>query len=248
MGDATEKLLAYQNDPSRFDIPGKDLRADQIAALNERFVERKDAIKLLAHRADEAGITQILSLNDMVPLLFPHTAYKSYPESFLVEEKWDRLSKWLGTISPHAIPAIDTASINDIDDWIDQLQAKGHFISCSSGTTGKSAMLIASEKDMAWSRVDTVNVFAWGSGVEPRQDRKLIGCAPVATVPKNVIISEAQYAAFFDSLDVILSPVTGSPAVPVGEMMTGIEMSRPNTEVFIERSACRPATCGASPS
>lgn len=196
MGDATEKLLAYQNDPSRFDIPGKDLRADQIAALNERFIERKDAIKLLAHRANEAGITQILSLNDMVPLLFPHTAYKSYPESFLVEEKWDRLSKWLGTISPHAIPAIDAARINDIDDWIDQLQAKRHFISCSSGTTGKSAMLIASEKDMAWSRVDTVNVFAWGSGVEPRQDRKLIGCAPVATVPKNVIISEAQYSAF----------------------------------------------------
>lgn len=28
---------------------------------------------------------------------------------------------------------------------------------------------------------------------------------------------EAQYAAFFDSLDVILTPVTGSPAVPVGE-------------------------------
>ena len=196
MGDATEKLLAYQSNPSRFDISWKDLRADQIAALNERFIERKDAIKLLAHRASEAGITQILSLNDMVPLLFPHTAYKSYPESFLVEEKWDRLSKWLGTISPHAIPAIDAARINDIDDWIDQLQAKGHFISCSSGTTGKSAMLIASEKDMAWSRVDTVNVFAWGSGVEPRQDRKLIGCAPVATVPKNAIISEAQYSAF----------------------------------------------------
>ena len=28
---------------------------------------------------------------------------------------------------------------------------------------------------------------------------------------------EAQYSAFFDSLDVILTPVTGSPAVPVGE-------------------------------
>jgi amidase len=28
---------------------------------------------------------------------------------------------------------------------------------------------------------------------------------------------EAQYAAFFDSLDVILTPVTGSPAIPVGE-------------------------------
>ena len=196
MGEVTEKLLAYQSNPSRFDIPWTDLQVDQIAALNERFVERKEQIKLLAHRAREAEITQIKTLYDIVPLLFPHTAYKSYPESFLVEEKWDRLSKWLGTISTHTIAAIDMDHIVDIDDWIDQLQAKGNYISCSSGTTGKSAMLIASEKDMDWSRVDTVNVFAWGSGVEPRQDRKLIGCAPVATVPKNVVISEAQYAAF----------------------------------------------------
>jgi amidase len=28
---------------------------------------------------------------------------------------------------------------------------------------------------------------------------------------------EAQYAAFFDTIDVILTPVTGSPAVPVGD-------------------------------
>jgi hypothetical protein len=41
-----------------------------------------------------------------------------------------------------------------------------------------------------------VGVFAWGSGVEPAQDRKMIGCAPVATVPKNTTIAEAQRAAF----------------------------------------------------
>jgi hypothetical protein len=196
MSEATGRLLGYQTKADRFDIAWADLQAGQIAALNERFQDRKDKIKLLAHRASEAGIDEIKSLDEMVPLLFPHTAYKSYPESFLVEEKWDRLSKWLGTISPHPIAAIDIAQIGDIDDWIDQLQAKGNYISCSSGTTGKSAMLIASEKDIDWSRVDTVNVFAWGSGVEPKQDRKLIGCAPVATVPKNVIISDAQYAAF----------------------------------------------------
>ena len=196
MGEITEKLLAYQSDPARFDIAWADLQADHIAALNERFAERRDCIKLLGHRASEAGITEIASLEDMVPLLFPHTAYKSYPESFLIDQRWDRLSKWMSTISPHPITAVDMASIGDIDDWIDQLQARGNFISCSSGTTGKSAMLIASERDMAWSRVDTVNVFAWGSGVEPKQDRKLIGCAPVATVPKNQIIGEAQYAAF----------------------------------------------------
>ena len=37
-------------------------------------------------------------------------------------------------------------------------QAVGHFISCSSGTTGKSAILIASAKDMDWSRIDMVQV------------------------------------------------------------------------------------------
>ena len=102
-----------------------------------------------------------------MPLLFPHTAYKSYPESFLTEQKWDRLGKWLGTISTYPIAPIETDDIDDIDVWIDRLEAAGHYVSCSSGTTGKSAMLIASEQDMEWSRIDTVEVFSWGSGVKP---------------------------------------------------------------------------------
>ena len=38
-------------------------------------------------RAEEAESTEIRQLEDVVPLLFPHTAYKSYPESFLMEER-----------------------------------------------------------------------------------------------------------------------------------------------------------------
>ena len=34
-----------------------------------------------------------------MPLLFPHSVYKSYPESFLIEERWDRLGKWLGAVA-----------------------------------------------------------------------------------------------------------------------------------------------------
>ena len=198
MGAAIEKLTAMVRDEDRFSHAAADLRATQIAALDERFQDRKARIKLLAHRAEEAAITTIRSLDDMVPLLFPHTAYKSYPESFLIEQKWDRLIKWLGTISPHPIVPIETADITDIDVWIERLEANGNYISCSSGTTGKSAMLIASEKDMDWSRIDTVQVFAWGSGVKPAQDRRVMGLAPVAAVPKNRIIGEAQLAAFGD--------------------------------------------------
>ena len=198
MGACVERLTKLVDDPERFAIPYTDLRAAQIAAMNERFQERKQRIKLLAHRAREAGVGEIRSREDMVPLLFPHTAYKSYAESFLSEQKWDRLGKWLGTISPYPIAPIETGDIGGIDEWIGRLESKGHYISCSSGTTGKSAMLLASGADMQWSRRDTVGVFSWGSGVQPARDRRMFGVAPIAHVPKNVTIAEAQAAAFGD--------------------------------------------------
>jgi hypothetical protein len=196
MGAAADKLTGMVRSPERFNYHAEEVRATQVAALSERFHERKDCLKLLAHRAEEAGTEEIRSVEDMVPLLFPHTAYKSYPESFLMDERWDRLTKWLGTVSPYPIEGVDLEGIADIDEWIERLSAKGYFISCSSGTTGKSAMLIASQKDMDWSKIDTVGVFSWGSGVEPAQDRKMIGTAPVASVPKNITIGEAQREAF----------------------------------------------------
>jgi hypothetical protein len=196
MGTAVDKLTALVADPQRFSFSADELRETQVAALDERFQERKSRIKLLALRAREAGLERIDRIADIVQVLFPHTAYKSYPESFLMEERWDKLTKWLGTISPYPIEGIDLEDVKDVDDWIERLAAKGHFISCSSGTTGKSAMLIASQQDMDWSKIDTVNVFSWGSGVQPAQDRLIVGSAPVATVPKNKTIAQAQYDAF----------------------------------------------------
>src|SRR5579864_1652148 len=124
MSPATEKLTRLIAAEDRFDHSHAELRETQQEALNERFQERKDRIKLLGHRAREAGTTEIRRREDMVPLLFPHTVYKSYPESFLIEERWDRLGKWLGTVSPHPISPIETSDITGIDDWIDRLQAK----------------------------------------------------------------------------------------------------------------------------
>lgn len=198
MGSATDRLTGLADAPDRFDHSPADLRSAQLAAIDEQFQERKDRIRLLGHRAREAGVTRVEHPQDVVPLLFPHSVYKSYPESFLAEKRWDRLGKWLGTVSPYPISPIETADITDIDDWIGRLEAQGHYVSCSSGTTGKSAMLLASERDMTWSRRDTVNIFAWGSGVQPAQDRRVVGVAFTATVPKNVIIGKAQQAAFGD--------------------------------------------------
>jgi hypothetical protein len=195
---AVERLTRLVDGPERFSIPHSELREAQTEAMNERFQERQGRIKLLASRAKEANLSEVRSREDMVPLLFPHTAYKSYPESFLSERKWDRLNKWLGTISPYPIAPIETSDIEDMDEWIARLGAAGHLLSCTSGTTGKAAMLIASEKDMAWTRVDTVQVYSWGSGVQPERDRRMFGVAPVAHAPKNLMVSAAQREAFCD--------------------------------------------------
>jgi len=93
VGGAVERLTNLVRAKNRFAIPYSELREAQAEAMNERFVERRDRIKLLAFRSRESGIHEIRSREDMVPLLFPHTAYKSYPESFLSEQRWDRLGK-----------------------------------------------------------------------------------------------------------------------------------------------------------
>src|ERR1700729_1447458 len=93
MGKAVARLTRLVHSENRYDIPADELQAEQIAALNERFQERRDTIAVVGRRADEAGLQQVCSLEGVVPLLLPHTAYKSYPESWLAQKRWDRLSK-----------------------------------------------------------------------------------------------------------------------------------------------------------
>src|SRR5260370_7849679 len=103
MSSAAERLTRLAAADDRFDYSHAELRETQVEALNERFQERKDRIKLLGHRALEAGITEVRSREDVVPLLLPHTVYKSYPESFLLDVGSDRPAKSLSTSSPYPL-------------------------------------------------------------------------------------------------------------------------------------------------
>ena len=53
MSPAIEKLTRLAAAEDRFDHSHAELRETQQEALNERFQERKDRIKLLGHRARE---------------------------------------------------------------------------------------------------------------------------------------------------------------------------------------------------
>jgi hypothetical protein len=198
MGAEVERLTGLVGAQDRYSIPFADLRGAQVAAMNERFQERKDRIKLVGHRAREAGISEVRSHEDMVRLLLPHIAYKSYPENWLAGKRWDRLSKWLDTVSTHRVPLDKASDAVDVDGWVQKLADNGFFVSCSSGTTGKSAMLVASRKDMDWCKQEAVATFSWGSGIKPAQDRLMFGMAAVAHVPRNLATGEAYVAALQD--------------------------------------------------
>ena len=137
VGEAVYELISYMPDASGFDIPFAELRDLQVRALNERLQERIDKIKLVKLRADEAGITEIRSLADIVPLLLPHTAYKSYPESFLTERKWDRLTKWLGTVSTYPTDDVDLSGGGEVDALVEACGQSRLVGSFASGTRGK---------------------------------------------------------------------------------------------------------------
>jgi hypothetical protein len=221
---AVEELTGRVDAADPYDYSHDEVRDHQIAAIDERFQGRKDAIKLLAHRAEQAGLDGVSSFEDAVQVLFPHTAYKSYPESFLISGRWDRMSKWLDTVSSHRVPVDAVKNASDVDGWLASLEREGVFVSCSSGTTGKSAMLPASAADMAWVRREAPVAYAWGSGTELKPDRQMFGMAPIAYTPRNNATGEAYTAALQDpTAERFAYPV---PPITVGDLTNMVVMRK----------------------
>ncbi|HEV8314484.1 MAG TPA: hypothetical protein VGQ23_15580, partial [Burkholderiaceae bacterium] len=73
--------LVHHDDPYRH--APDNLQALQLEAVRERFAQRRKQIRVLEHRAREAGVDELRSLNDAVGLLFADANYKSYPEAFV---------------------------------------------------------------------------------------------------------------------------------------------------------------------
>jgi hypothetical protein len=124
------------------------LRELQLEALRERFAEKRRQIPILAHRAKESGVEDIRSLDDVVPLLFTHTNYKSYPESFVDKGQWANMNLWLQTLSSRPVRNVELDGVRDADDWIARLADAGHHVFASSGTSGKCSFLDQTQQDV----------------------------------------------------------------------------------------------------
>lgn len=134
--------------PAALRMPVKDLEALQLAALRQRFAEMRQAITVLKTMSDEQGLAEIVQLDDVVPVLFAHTVYKSYPVSLLEKSRFDQLTRWLNKLSATDLSSVPIAACNSIDSWMDTLSAHTDLVPVhSSGTSGTISFLPRTNSD-----------------------------------------------------------------------------------------------------
>ncbi len=182
---------------------------DLIEVLDARFQERRAQVPVLAQRADGEGITEIGSREDLVPLLFPHTTYKSYPESLIAKGKWAQMNRWLDSLSTHRVADIDVDGVQDVDDWIDRLESAGHMVSSSSGTSGKGSFLNKTQFDRHTSSQNMLDCLA-ELGLPPANKWNFIPVGPETTLSSHIAMRE-MLAASYRSPDSIELPPTSAP-------------------------------------
>ncbi len=222
--ETVDKLVSHMDSGTGYDPSYEEVREDQVRAINERFQQRAGQIRLVGMRAEDAGITEITRLEDVVPLLLPHTAYKSYPESFLSQKKWDKLTKWLSTVSTSSFSDVDLDGLEGIDDWVDRLAEAGYFLSCSSGTTGNPAILTSTKGDAEFCRQDGAIAMAWGSAMRPDHDRQGFSFAMMTDTPRNRVMTGGMTRTYFDpDKDFFTFPI---PPMTIGSITKMIELRK----------------------
>ncbi|MEP7349448.1 MAG: hypothetical protein ABI668_05785 [Sphingorhabdus sp.] len=178
MVDHRRELLDLIVSPDAFGQSAEDLAPLQLAAAQQVFEQQHSAIPILARRADEAGITNIASLHDLVPLLLAHTAYKSYPTAFVEKNRWDRMNHWLSTVSTPDFADVDVSGVENADQWIARLGDHGHLVLATSGTSGKCSFLNASRHDRALKERHFKHVLGWPETI-PANDREVFWLGPI---------------------------------------------------------------------
>jgi len=132
-----------------FSMPASELDPLRLAAAQEVFEAHVQKIPLLKKRAEDGGITRIKSFADIVPLLFAHTSYKSYPQALFDKGRWDAMLKWMQTMSASDLSNVDLEGIVDVDDFVERLWAAGHAVLTTSGSSGKVSFLNHTMQDRA---------------------------------------------------------------------------------------------------
>jgi hypothetical protein len=97
--------------------------------------------------------------------------------------------------------------VTDIDTWIESLANAGHYVSCSSGTTGKCSIIPASMGDRTFTTRNLPASMTWATGIPPVRDYKIF---ILATVAKSFRAEDGK-VGFANSFAKSQHPFPGEP-------------------------------------
>lgn len=171
--------VSFRDDPRNYfaqsitrmhTIDRSELEQMQLDALRTRVGEHLDSIEMAANLARRVGVgaTDIAAFDDVAPLLFAHTVFKSYPSTLIVNKRFDLMTSWLNKQTSYDLSHVDTDGCASIDEWIDRLDAQTPLQAItSSGTTG-TISIIPKSKHGAAENMRLWRLFLFQRfGVEP---------------------------------------------------------------------------------
>lgn len=123
-------------------LPLAQQEALQVEALQQRFAAMAEALPPLKALVEASGTREIRRLEDVAPLMFPHTLFKSYPGYLLDDLRFPELTEWLSRLTLVDLSPVRDREFDAIDHWMDALDAEtGLAILTSSGTTEALSLL-----------------------------------------------------------------------------------------------------------
>lgn len=125
-----------------YSLDQEQVRKVQLAVLRRRFDELRPQLPRLDKTATENRITDLQSLDDVVPLLTPHVVYKSYPLSLIDNCRFEQLNLWLNGLTTHDLSGLDVSKCESLEEWLNVIESETPVrVVTSSGTSGKISLL-----------------------------------------------------------------------------------------------------------
>jgi hypothetical protein len=150
-----------------FSMGPEEAEAFQLSSARRRFAEQLPLLSALQLQAQHVGVSTIDRLEDLVPLLFQDSVYKSYPVSLIEKNRFDLLTKWLDGYTTLDLRQVDMTECKSIDRWLEHLDAQTQMrVIHTSGTSGKLSFIPRSAtEDELWFR-SFVKCTVFGSNPE----------------------------------------------------------------------------------
>jgi hypothetical protein len=196
VGSASEKLCGFLDEPDPFAHSYAELEPLWIEAFNDRLAERREDVPVLAKLCEATGVDRVSSLDEIVPLLFAHSNYKSYPTALVSKGKWDAMNSWLDTVSSQRVRDLDVEGVNNQDEWLERLHAAGHMVMTTSGTSGKNSFLPGTRGDIDFSMRAIVPSLSWNFDVALDQSRPVFVLGPKYGPSRTTLYNRSMAEAY----------------------------------------------------